>query len=83
MEIQTTLKELPDRIKQLDISPDTRIRLIIEEIRDPSGKEKSHFPFLYGKVWTDVEGPIDISENVDAYLYDTEDIHTYRNRKIV
>lgn len=33
MEIQTTIKELPQRIKSLNISPETSIRVIIDELK--------------------------------------------------
>jgi len=34
MEIQTTIRELPQRIKHLNISPETSIRIIIDELKD-------------------------------------------------
>lgn len=75
MEIQTTLKELPERIKDLKIDPETKIRLIINEIPPKTCCNKSHFPFLHSGVWSDEQGPTDISENVDHYLYDMDNIH--------
>ena len=41
MEIQTTVKELPDRIRQLKISPETIVRVIID-IRAPEEEEKDY-----------------------------------------
>ncbi len=48
MEIQTTLKHLPERLKQLNISPEASVRVIIEEIEiteeKPSGEPFLPFP---------------------------------------
>ncbi|MFW6333032.1 MAG: hypothetical protein ACOC23_06990 [Thermodesulfobacteriota bacterium] len=61
MEIITTIKDLPERIKQL-------------EIPHEKNQKKFHFPFLEGKVWDDAEGPTDISSNIDHYIYDSNNI---------
>ena len=75
MEIQTTIKDLPEKVRQLGISPETSVRLIINDVRVKTNRKKSHFPFLNGEVWDDKEGFTDISENVDHYLYDSDNIH--------
>ena len=75
MEIQTTIKDLPEKIKQLGVSPETFIRVIIFDDKQSAPRKKSHFPFLHSDVWSDKEGETDISENIDRYLYDMEDIH--------
>jgi hypothetical protein len=77
MEIQTTIKAFSEKIGGLDISPETPITVIIQTFRHTGdGDEgKSRLPFLYSGVWDDPDGPEDISENTDYYLYDSGDIH--------
>jgi len=46
MEIQTTIKEFPEKIKQLGIPPDAAIRVILDDqvVNDPKeGCEKSRW----------------------------------------
>ena len=67
MEIETTIKDLPEKICALNIPPEMNIRIIIpeeEENRVPA--KGNRFPFLDGSLW-DGEGPSDISENLDGY----------------
>lgn len=40
MEIQTTVREFPQRIKNLNVSPETSIRVIIDQIKDQDQKGK-------------------------------------------
>ncbi len=74
MEIQTTVKELPEKMRKMGFSSETSIRVIVEEPPKKGHPKRSHFPFLDGPVW-DQEGPNDISENIDHYLYEADNIH--------
>ncbi|MFP4033382.1 MAG: hypothetical protein ACLFRG_15205 [Desulfococcaceae bacterium] len=75
MEIETTIKDLPEKIRALNIPPETNIRIIIPEEEENRVPPKgSRFLFLDSPHW-DGEGPSDISENLDDYLYDEESIH--------
>lgn len=73
MEIQTTIEAFSERIATLGISPETPIRVIIEKCPDIG--DGNRLPFLHSGVWDEQNGPADISENTDHYLYDSGDIH--------
>lgn len=72
----TTIQELPKKIKALNIPPETHIQVIIEKIREKdtikiSDKRKnSKLLFLNNDVWDGEDTPIDLAENHDHYLYD-------------
>ena len=74
MEFHTTIRNFPDEVRNLNIPPDTAIRIIIEKIPYKT-ETKSNLPFLHSGVWDDGDGPTDISENTDDYLYNPEEIH--------
>jgi hypothetical protein len=70
MEIQTTIKDFTEKIRFMNISPDTPITVTIETFRPGDDKkEKPRLLFLNSDVWDDQDGPADISENTDDYLY--------------
>jgi len=77
MEIQTTIKDFAEKIRLMDISPDTPVTVTIETFRHPMDdkKRKPRLLFLNSDVWEGQDGPTDISENTDHYLYDSEDVH--------
>jgi hypothetical protein len=77
MEIQTTVKAFSERIDTLGICPETPIRVTIGDSpkTEDSNGGKIRLPFLHSGVWDDLDGPADISENTDHYLYDSGDIH--------
>jgi len=75
MEIQTTIKEFPEKIKGLNVTPETPIRVIIHEVTMTGSRKRPYLPFLHSEVWDDEIGPADISENIDHYLYDLESPH--------
>ncbi|MDM8536364.1 hypothetical protein QUF70_06390 [Desulfobacterales bacterium HSG17] len=80
MEIQTTIRELPQRIKSLNVSPETSILVIIDELMnrkkmDTKTNKKPYLPFLDEDIWDDRNGPVDISENTDYYIYDLDNPH--------
>ncbi len=85
MEIQTTIKEFSEKMGTLNISPETRITVIIETLRHTGCGEngKLRLPFLHSRVWDEEGGPSDISENTDHYLYHPEDVHGRYARSIV
>ena len=74
----TTIQELPEKIKSLNISPETHIRVIIEKIREKdtikiSDEWKtSKLLFLNNDLWDGEGTPTDLAENHDHYLYDEE-----------
>lgn len=74
----TTIQELPDRIKSLNISPETHIRVIIEKIKEKATIKISDegkipkFLFLNDDLWDGENTPTDLAENHDYYLYDEE-----------
>ncbi len=75
MEIQTTIKDLPERIRQLGISPETSVRVIIDENETANKKQyKKPYPYIAflddNDFWDGDETPTDLSVNVDKYLYD-------------
>lgn len=78
MEIQTTIREFSETIRNMNIPLDTAIRVIIDEseknIRKVGAKDgkKNRLPFLDDDIWDDENGPSDISENIDSYLYDSD-----------
>jgi len=77
MEIHTTIKEFSEKMGTPSISPDTPITVIIGTFpyAGDSKNRKPPLPFLHSAVWDDQEGPTDISENTDRYLYDSGDVH--------
>ncbi|GEM_PF-2059152 len=77
MKIQTTIKAFSEKIEALGISSETPITVIVETFRHTGDRNegKPRLPFLHSRVWDEPEGPADISENTDYYLYDSEDIH--------
>lgn len=84
MEFQSTPEEILEKIKLYKIPPNATMRIIVDDryvvataskTKKFRGTKKSHFPFLSGKIWYDEDGPADISENVDHYLYDSENVH--------
>ncbi len=77
MEIQTTIENFSEKIKCLNLPPQTSVRVIIEKLRRKPKVRKTtpYLPFLYSGIWDDEDGPADISENTDAYLYDSDNIH--------
>ena len=72
----TTIQELPEKIMSLNISPETHIKVIIEEIKEKDTttvsdkRGDSKFIFLNDDLWDCEKTPIDLSENHDHYLYD-------------
>ena len=80
MEMITTIKDLPERIKQLEIPPEKLVRIIIHEVQHEKNQKNSHFPFLEGKIWDDAEGPTDISNNIDHYIYDSNNIEINKSQ---
>jgi len=78
MEIQTTFKELSKKLENLDFSPETPVRIIIEKDKAEEGavrsksRQESYLPFLDSEMW-DEEVPEDLSSNVDYYLYELDD----------
>ena len=75
MEIQTTIKDLPKKIQRFKVDPDTPIRVSFKV--DCAGKEKienSDLDFVDGEVWEEGEN-MDISSNIDLYLYDETNPH--------
>ncbi len=74
----TTIQELPEKIMSLNISPETHIKVIIEEIKENdtatiSDKQRdSKFKFLNDDLWDCKKTPIDLAENHDHYLYGDE-----------
>lgn len=77
MEIQSTFKELPEKIRHLDLSPEASVRVVISEIKIARQKHKRalYLPFLDGELWDGEDTPTDLSANVDYYLYDLDDPH--------
>ena len=79
MEIVTTVQELPKEIQKLHLKPDRQVRVIVEEPRTSFSRDNEaepYLPFLDGEVWQgDENSPVDISANVDHYLYDLNDSH--------
>jgi len=73
---KTTIQELPDKIKLLNISPETPIRVIIEKIKEKDSmiimdkRNSSNFLFLNDDLWDGENTPTDLAENHDHYLYD-------------
>lgn len=66
----TTIKELPDKIKSLDISPETSVKVTIEEINAASHENReSKYLFLNDDVWDGEDTPTDLADNHDKYLY--------------
>ena len=57
MEIQTTIKEFPQRIKNLNVSPETSIRVIIDKFKDQGQKGK----------WAKVAGKISAESPLKGY----------------
>ena len=73
MEIQTTIKNFPQKVKSLNIPPETPIRVIIKKIKgiEKMAYQKPYLPFLDDNDFWDSEAtPKDLSVNVDKYLYD-------------
>ena len=76
--VNTTIQELPEKIRSLNISPETHIRVIIEEIKEKDGseilskKKRSKFQFINDDMWDNKNTPTDLSENHDKYLYGEE-----------
>ncbi len=74
----TTIQELPEKIKSLNISSEAHIRVIIEEIKEKGNatisdeKRSSKFQFLNEDLWDCEKTPTDLSENHDHYLYGEE-----------
>lgn len=71
----TTIQELPEKIRSLNISPKTHIRVIIEEkgTATISGERRiSKYQFLNEDLWDCEKTPTDLSENHDHYLYGEE-----------
>ena len=81
MEIETTIGRLPEKIRDMALPPNTPIRVTIERTAEPvssSPREKSrkpYLPFIHSEKWHDPDGPTDISQRVDDYLYDEDKIH--------
>ena len=75
---KTTIQELPNKIKLLNISPGTPIRVIIEKINETGPmasmdkRNNSNFLFLNDDLWDGENTPTDLAENHDHYLYDEE-----------
>ncbi|MGE0082846.1 MAG: hypothetical protein AB7S75_00350 [Desulfococcaceae bacterium] len=63
------IKELPEKIGHLNISPGSPLRIIIEEIK--SIPNQMDFAFLNDDYWNG-EVPSDLSLKHDEYLYGEE-----------
>lgn len=76
--VNTTIQELPEKLRSLNISPETHIRVIIEEIKEKdapkvlSKKKHPKFQFINEDIWDKKNTPTDLSENHDKYLYGEE-----------
>ncbi|MBF0290504.1 MAG: hypothetical protein HQM14_22065 [SAR324 cluster bacterium] len=73
MEINTTIGEFEESMKNLNKPHDTPITVIIEEVQGDSEKvsnHKSRYPFLHSGFWEHGNCPTDLAEKHDKYLYD-------------
>ncbi len=72
MEIQTTIGEFTESIKNLNKPSNTPIKMIIEEKPEMQNDKEPYYPFLDNGTWKGEDTPIDLADNHDHYLYDEE-----------